>query len=176
MIAEQEGETSKSGGKKRAASGGKAGKQASFFEVSPRKKQKTIKLELEAHEVKAAPKRWKEAYEVLVKQRKRIVAPVDTMGCEENGTDAHRADAWREEDAESKAKRERFTTLISLMLSSQTKDPVTAEAVKNLQTRLPNGLCLQSFLMASEEEISSCINKVSAQPHCLREVPLNTSF
>ncbi len=38
-------------------------------------------------------------------------------------------------------KRERLATLVSLMLSSQTKDPVTAEAVYNLQRTLPNGLC-----------------------------------
>ncbi|KDN45935.1 OMPdecase-domain-containing protein [Tilletiaria anomala UBC 951] len=137
------------------------GKQAKFFEASPRKKHKTVKVELEPHEIKAAPRRWREAYDVLIKQRKRIIAPVDTMGCEENGKEEFRADAgWRDEDDDAKAKRERFTTLISLMLSSQTKDPVTAEAVKNMQTRLPNGLCLQSMLMATDEEIQSCISKV----------------
>ena len=135
-------------------------KQESFFEISPRKKQKTIKMELEPHEVKAPPKKWREAYEVLAKQRKRIIAPVDTMGCEENGTDEHRADAWREEDEDLKAKRQRFTTLVSLMLSSQTKDPVTAEAVRNLQTKLLNGLCLQSLLNATDAEIQECIKKV----------------
>lgn len=46
------------------------------------------------------------------------------------------------------------------MLSSQTKDPVTAEAVYNLQRTLPNGLCLQSLLQADDATISNCIAKV----------------
>jgi endonuclease III len=132
------------------------------FAVSPRKTSvKPIKLDLEEHEVKPAPKRWKEQLEVLTKQRKRIIAPVDTLGCEENGRDEKRKDL-REmvESPEESAKRARFTTLVSLMLSSQTKDPVTAEAVHNLQRNLPNGLCLDSILNATQDQISSNINKV----------------
>lgn len=131
------------------------------FSISPQKKdRKKIKLELDPSQVKPAPKRWKEQLAALQAQRRRIVAPVDEMGCEENGTDAHRADGWRIEDAESKARRERFTCLVSLMLSSQTKDEVTAASVKNLQTNLPDGLSLQSILAATDDEISSNINKV----------------
>lgn len=131
------------------------------FDVSPRKVQKPIKVNLEAHEAHPAPPRWKETYELLAKQRLKIVAPVDTMGCEENGRDDRRADANRsKESAEDAAKRERLATLVSLMLSSQTKDPVTAEAVYNLQRTLPNGLCLTSLLEADDATISSCIAKV----------------
>ena len=148
-----------SGSKKKGNS-----KQASYFEISPRKKQKAIKLELDPSEVKAAPKRWQEQYETLMKQRKRIIAPVDTMGCQENGKEEFRADAAMgrddDEDDERKGRRERFTTLISLMLSSQTKDPVTAQAVKNLQTTLPNGLCVESLRMAGDAEIQECIKQV----------------
>ncbi|PWN34962.1 DNA glycosylase [Meira miltonrushii] len=132
------------------------------FAVSPRKTSvKPIKLDLEEHEIKPAPKRWKEQLEVLTKQRKRIIAPVDTLGCEENGRDEKRKDL-REmmESPEESAKRARFTTLVSLMLSSQTKDPVTAEAVHNLQRNLPNGLCLDSILNATQDQISSNISKV----------------
>lgn len=132
------------------------------FAVSPRKKGvKPIKLDLEEHEIKPAPKRWKEQLEVLTKQRKRIIAPVDTLGCEENGRDEKRKDLRETiESPEESAKRARFTTLVSLMLSSQTKDPVTAEAVHNLQRNLPNGLCLDSILNATQDQISSNINKV----------------
>lgn len=132
------------------------------FAVSPRKTSvKPIKLDLEEHEIKPAPKRWKEQLEVLTKQRKRIIAPVDTLGCEENGRDEKRKDLREMVEApEESAKRARFTTLVSLMLSSQTKDPVTAEAVHNLQRNLPNGLCLDSILNATQDQISSNINKV----------------
>lgn len=132
------------------------------FAVSPRKTSvKPIKLDLEEHEVKPAPKRWKEQLEVLTKQRKRIIAPVDTLGCEENGRDEKRKDLRESiESPEEAAKRARFTTLVSLMLSSQTKDPVTAEAVHNLQRNLPNGLNLNSILNATQDQISTNINKV----------------
>lgn len=131
------------------------------FDVSPRKtNQKPIKVNLDPSEVKPAPKRWRAQLDVLARQRRRIIAPVDEMGCEENGRDDRRADGWRVEDEEEKKKRERFTVLVSLMLSSQTKDEVTAQAVRNLQANLPLGLSLQGILEASDDEISSNINKV----------------
>ncbi|PWN52526.1 OMPdecase-domain-containing protein [Violaceomyces palustris] len=135
---------------------------SSPFETSPRKKQKAIKLDLEPHEAHPAPSRWEETYRVLEKQRARILAPVDTMGCEENGREERRADSFRKdkESQEDRGKRERLTTLVSLMLSSQTKDPVTAEAVYNLQRNLRNGLDLGSLLEADEATISSSISKV----------------
>jgi endonuclease-3 len=46
------------------------------------------------------------------------------------------------------------------MLSSQTKDAVTYQAVRNLQDRLKGGLTLESVLDASEEEIQACIGSV----------------
>ena len=131
------------------------------FDVSPRKKIKAIKIDLDESEAHPAPRRWQETYELLARQRAKIVAPVDTMGCEENGRDDRRADRDRvRESKEDEAKRERLTTLVSLMLSSQTKDPVTAEAVYNLQRTLPGGLTLQSLLEADDQVISSCIAKV----------------
>ena len=54
----------------------------------------------------------------------------------------------------------RFHILISLMLSSQTKDPVTSQAVTNLHLRLPLGLTASSLASAEPELISECINKV----------------
>ena len=54
----------------------------------------------------------------------------------------------------------RFHTLISLMLSSQTKDAVTAQAVTNLHKALPGGLTAESLAAASAETIQECIAKV----------------
>jgi len=53
----------------------------------------------------------------------------------------------------------RFQTLIALMLSSQTKDPVVAAAMKILQSR-PDGLSLATILDISWEELDQCISKV----------------
>jgi len=139
-------------------------KEETFFDASPRKSNKPIKRELEAHEAHPAPPKWTETYALILKQRRRIVAPVDTLGCEEAGNDDRRGDKWREEDGqedlEDAARRKRFTTLVSLMLSSQTKDPVTAAAVANLQRQLPGGLSIDSIIAASDEQVSSAINKV----------------
>ncbi|KAM0748461.1 DNA glycosylase [Meredithblackwellia eburnea MCA 4105] len=99
-----------------------------------------------------APKRWEEAYEIIRKQRERIIAPVDTMGCEQGGRD-------REEKPPSDQEN-KLSILVSLMLSSQTKDPVTHQAVQNLRHQLPGGLTLDSLLKVSVEEIDACICKV----------------
>lgn len=77
------------------------------------------------------------------------------MGCTEAGK---LEDDTERPDMDPRSKR--FQTLISLMLSSQTKDPVTAEATANLRRTLPGGLTLESILAASEEDIAQCICKV----------------
>lgn len=138
---------------------------ASPSKASPLKK---IKMELTEDEVRKVkvPRNWRDVYELMAKQRAEIITPVDTMGCEENGQENRRADRGRigpdgkQESQEESEKRLRFTTLVSLMLSSQTKDPVTADAVHKLQTTLANGLNLQSVLDASDDEIQACIAKV----------------
>ncbi|KAK9894493.1 DNA glycosylase [Cystobasidium minutum MCA 4210] len=99
------------------------------------------------------PPRWRETYEIIRIQRENIVAAVDTMGCDaiagSNGI-----------KQEIPARDRRLASLISLMLSSQTKDPVTHEAVMNLRRNLPGGLSLESILAASDADIQACINKV----------------
>lgn len=47
------------------------------------------------------------------------------------------------------------------MLSSQTKDEVTAAAMANLRSVLPGGLTLSSLLAADPSVISGAIGKVS---------------
>ncbi|KAI6141527.1 DNA glycosylase [Pisolithus thermaeus] len=88
-----------------------------------------------------APERWKEAYDAIKEMRSRIPAPVDTMGCDQA--------QWKEQDP----KNSRFATLISLMLSSQTKDEVTDAAV----AKLPYG---NAVIAADEATISEAISKV----------------
>lgn len=46
------------------------------------------------------------------------------------------------------------------MLSSQTKDAVTSQAVINLHEALPGGLSAESLAAASEDTVANAINKV----------------
>ncbi|WWC60036.1 uncharacterized protein I303_102599 [Kwoniella dejecticola CBS 10117] len=96
-----------------------------------------------------APPRWEEQYRLIEHMRKGIIAPVDNMGCDRPRTVVN-----------DDPKTLRFHMLISLMLSSQTKDPVTSSAVTTLHETLPGGLTAQSLADATTEEIQNCINKV----------------
>ncbi|EMD34305.1 hypothetical protein CERSUDRAFT_117182 [Gelatoporia subvermispora B] len=80
--------------------------------------------------------------------RSRIVAPVDTMGCEQA--------QLKEQDP----KNQRFSTLISLMLSSQTKDQVTDAAMSKLREAVGGSLSVDALLAADESAIADAICKV----------------
>ncbi|PYH64533.1 endonuclease III domain-containing protein [Aspergillus vadensis CBS 113365] len=71
------------------------------------------------------PSNWETMYDMVKKMREaNPTAPVDTMGCAEL--------YWRA----SSPRDRRFQTLVALMLSSQTKDTVTAVAMQRLHTEL----------------------------------------
>ena len=73
----------------------------------------------------APPADWEELYDTVAEmRRKNPVAPVDTMGCEDL--------FWQS----APPKEKRYHTLTALMLSSQTKDTVTAAAMQRLHTEL----------------------------------------
>ncbi|KAK1246690.1 hypothetical protein MKX08_000492 [Trichoderma sp. CBMAI-0020] len=75
------------------------------------------------------PSDWEEMYNVVRKMRApggvAYGAAVDTMGCE------------RLADRNASPRDQRLHSLIALMLSSQTKDTVTAVVMRKLQTELP---------------------------------------
>lgn len=79
-------------------------------------------------------------------QREAIDAPVDTVGCASIGAGMGREDR-------------KFQTLVGLLLSSQTKDEVTHEAVRQLNKRL-GGLTPPNVCRASAELVHGCIGKV----------------
>jgi endonuclease-3 len=54
----------------------------------------------------------------------------------------------------------RLATLISLMLSSQTKDEVTDAAVDKLRVALGGTVSLDALLAAEEHVVADAINKV----------------
>lgn len=94
------------------------------------------------------PPHWEEVYRLTKDMRSQILAPVDTMGCESLA-----------EDKRSPRDR-RFQTLVALMLSSQTKDTVTAAAIKNLQENVPGGLTLEAVLDIDPPTLNDLIGKV----------------
>lgn len=123
------------------------------FSISPRKtSQKPIKLSLEPHEAHPAPEKWRETYEVLKKQRARIVAPVDTMGCEATSAKDEREET-RQESLEEKEKRKRFTTLISLMLSSQVSE-TTRSGGRSFNSQVLKRAALSLFCTSSDQRPS----------------------
>lgn len=72
--------------------------------------------------VKFEPKNYMQFIENIREMRKGNPAPVDTMGCAKCSDD----------DASDRDKR--YQVLVSLMLSSQTKDEITFEACRKLKT------------------------------------------
>jgi endonuclease-3 len=71
------------------------------------------------------PANWEMIYNLTREMRNENIAPVDTMGCESLA------------DRERTPRDQRFQTLIALMLSSQTKDTVTAVAMRGMQEKMP---------------------------------------
>lgn len=95
-----------------------------------------------------SPANWEEMYSLTQEMRRGVVAPVDHQGCESL---ANVADSPRDQ---------RYQTLTALMLSSQTKDPVTAAAIRKLQEGLPGGLNLESILAVEPDRLNELIGKV----------------
>lgn len=96
-----------------------------------------------------SPSNWSEIYDIIKAMRQRNpTAPVDTMGCEDL--------FWHAAPPREK----RYHTLTALMLSSQTKDTVTAAAMQRLHTELVlqepvmDGMVQQSSLTV--ENIIAC--------------------
>ncbi|CAG8841801.1 34406_t:CDS:2, partial [Racocetra persica] len=103
------------------------------------------------HEQMQSPRSWEEVYQCIKDYRKTTVAPVDTMGCERLA---------EEPNDVITPQTSRFQSLIALMLSSQTKDQVTAAAMQNLRQQLTGGLNIESIMQVDEEFLDQCISKV----------------
>ncbi|KAF5324704.1 hypothetical protein D9611_004343 [Ephemerocybe angulata] len=95
-----------------------------------------------------APEHWEDVYDLIKDMRSRIVAPVDTMGCDQA------------QYKESELRNRRFATLVSLMLSSQTKDEVTDAAVTKLRAAVGGTLSIENVINADNDTIAEAINKV----------------
>lgn len=86
--------------------------------ASPKKKRATSPEPLS----RAPPANWEEIYSIVEELRKDRTAPCDKMGAEAMGALGN-----------GDVRAFRFQVLLALLLSSQTKDAVVGEAVRNLQ-------------------------------------------
>ncbi|KAF9378789.1 DNA N-glycosylase and apurinic/apyrimidinic (AP) lyase [Podila verticillata] len=96
------------------------------------------------------PVGWETTLDRIREFRMQNPAPVDTMGCER----------LAEVGEHIPPEVSRFQTLMSLVLSSQTKDTVTSVAVRRLQKELKGGLTIQGVLDVPNEELNSIIGAV----------------
>lgn len=92
-----------------------------------------------------SPSNWKIQFQNIREMRKNLDAPVDTMGCERCTSDNY------------SEKQQRFHILVSLMLSSQTKDNVTHAAMTRL---LDNGLTVESVIKMPDGVLGKLIYPV----------------
>ncbi|SMQ45981.1 unnamed protein product [Zymoseptoria tritici ST99CH_3D7] len=109
---------------------------------------KPIKHEYDPNVKIHPPPDWETIWSHIATMRSLNPAPVDSMGCENLA-----------EETRSPLDR-RLQTLVALMLSSQTKDPVTAAAMKNLQDNLEGGFNLEGLLNVEPDVLNNLIAKV----------------
>mmetsp|Transcript_13044 Transcript_13044/g.33303 ORF Transcript_13044/g.33303 Transcript_13044/m.33303 type:complete len:297 (+) Transcript_13044:263-1153(+) len=89
--------------------------------------------------------KWAEMLDAIKHMRSQTQAPVDMMGCE------------RVADVAASPKDQRYQALLGLMLSSQTKDPVTFEAMQNLKR---HGCTAQNIINTPDSVLNELIKKV----------------
>ena len=113
-----------------------------YFEKSPRqRKTKPNNMNKKV----TAPRGWKEKYENIQKMRTEKLAPVDTMGVQSNLSD-------KISPAES-----RFHVLISLVLSSRTKDTTNSFVMDKLRV---HGLTVENIRKTSLKELTELLHPV----------------
>lgn len=96
-------------------------------------------------EIRAPPKDWESIYALVEELRQDRTAPVDSDGSEALP------------DKSQGEKVFRFQVLISLMLSSQTKDAIVGETMRALQE---HGLTVVNIAQTSHEKLNSLIRRV----------------
>ncbi|GFS08849.1 endonuclease III homolog [Elysia marginata] len=91
------------------------------------------------------PPLWREHYANILEMRKLRDAPVDSMGCDVIS------------DVLARPQDYRYQVLVSLMLSSQTKDQVTSAAMARLRQ---HGCSVSNILATSDEKLGKLIYPV----------------
>ena len=107
---------------------------------------------------------WQEIYDAVMAMRRKVVAPVDTMGCESLAEEHLTARVYMDSVYHlmpmtlTRSRTNASKPSIALMLSSQTKDTTNAIAMRRLQTELPApGLTLQNILEVDPVRLNELI-------------------
>jgi endonuclease-3 len=118
--------------------------------ITPPRPKKRKHIAIESEKIKGeAPPHWKEIYTKIEQMRSEVQAPVDIYGCE------RLSDKGR-----LPQKISRFHSLVSLMLSAQTKDQITADAMDQLAILCGDEFGPEDILAKSVDEIDRAIKKV----------------
>ncbi|XP_058173951.1 endonuclease III-like protein 1 [Anopheles ziemanni] len=100
-------------------------------------------------EVKWEPKNWRQLIENIRQMRQAILAPVDTMGCDQFTSDAETMIPDR---------HKRYHCLVSLILSSQTRDQANHECMVRLKK---HGLTPESIVSTDDAVLEKLIYPIS---------------
>ncbi|OQS06523.1 endonuclease III 1 [Thraustotheca clavata] len=109
---------------------------------------KLQKLEIEDKPIKkqkAVPEHWEEVWDGIAAMRAQKTAAVDSQGCE----------SFNDLSLEPNVRR--FHVLVASMLSSQTKDPVTAAAMERLKE---HGLTVENILATEKAKLAQILRPV----------------
>lgn len=115
--------------------------------IKNKKSRQESKSQLQSETAVIEPKNWKTILNNIRKMRSQKEAVVDAMGAEKT-FDRNEGDP----------KNKRFQVLVSLMLSSQTRDEIT---YKTMQSLREFGLTVDNIIKTSEEHLRELIHSVS---------------
>lgn len=123
----------------------------------PKRRKKTTSLKIEL-DPKPIPNNFHEIYNHIKTMRSKIITPVDTMGC------ANIPKTISGED-ELTQKNYRFQLLVSLMLSSQTKDEVNFKTMQKMKSYFQSqgfkdGITIDSMEWIEERKLDELIFSV----------------
>ncbi|XP_065347818.1 endonuclease III-like protein 1 [Cloeon dipterum] len=109
---------------------------------------------------KFSPQEWMKTLNNIREMRKLEKAPVDSMGCDQC------------QDSDQPAEIQRYQVLLSLMLSSQTKDQVTHAAMTKLRA---HGCTIENILSTNDTLLGELIYPVSFWKTKVRHIKATTS-
>jgi endonuclease-3 len=113
----------------------------------------------DALNTKLGPKNWYQIYQHVKAMRAKIIAPVDTMGC------AEIPNTLNQEIEDFPEEVYRFQLLVSLILSSQTKDEVNYKAMANMKQHFQSmghhyGITVDAMKEVDEKKLDQLIFSV----------------
>ena len=121
-------------------------KEVKQLEINSYKKLSKLELLKKLENTNSIPINFKTQWDILEKMRISINAPVDSMGVEYCADTTQTKPIYK------------FQTLVSLILSSQTKDPTTFAAMNKL---INHGLTVDNIIKTDDEKIKELIYGVN---------------